>query len=125
MGTRSKGVTPIPIAGGDPSTLAETSKELLRLCLKSVHDLSRCYFYTIKAEESIPGSLSYLLNISAEDLVEILKNCGFYNVKKGAFLFGAFRIWVAASTTQEFSRSLEMSIGGRHIIGRIYTILVV
>jgi hypothetical protein len=87
----------MPFSGGEKGLLAENSKELLRLCLKSVHELSRCYFYSIASDKSIPGSLSYLLNIEEGDLVAIFKICGFYNEKKGVFLLAAFRTWVAAT----------------------------
>ncbi len=92
-----KGGLPTPIAAGDKGHLAEKSKELLRLCLKSVHELSRCYFYSISSDKSIPGSLSYLLDIEEGDLVGIFKICGFFNNKKGFFLQAAFRTWVAST----------------------------
>jgi hypothetical protein len=41
--------------------------------------------------------LSYLLSIREVDLLEIFKICGFYNEKRGAFLFRVFETWVAAS----------------------------
>jgi hypothetical protein len=97
MSKELQGVLPIPFPGRERAPDAETSKELLRLCLQSVHELSRCYFYRISAEESIPGSLSYLLNIREAELVEIFKICGFYNDKKQVFLLAAFRTWIAAS----------------------------
>jgi hypothetical protein len=97
MSRRLQGGLPMPFSGGEKGLLAENSKELLRLCLKSVHELSRCYFYSIASDKSIPGSLSYLLNIEEGDLVAIFKICGFYNEKKGVFLLAAFRTWVAAT----------------------------
>jgi hypothetical protein len=42
-------------------TLAENAKELLRICIKSIHDLSRRYFYQLTGEKSVPGTLSCLL----------------------------------------------------------------
>jgi hypothetical protein len=42
-------------------------------------------------------SLSYLLSIREVDLLEIFKIFGFYNEKRGAFLFWVFETWVAAS----------------------------
>jgi hypothetical protein len=77
--------------------LAENSKELLRCCLSSIHDLTRQYYYRISAEKSIPGSLSYLLSIREVDILEIFKICGFYNEKRGAFLFRVFESLVATS----------------------------
>jgi hypothetical protein len=62
-----------------------------------MHEHSRCYFYHISSEESIPGSLSYLLSIREGELVEIFKICGFYNDKKGVFLLAAFRTWIRAT----------------------------
>jgi hypothetical protein len=62
--------------------LAENAKELLRICIKSIHDLSRPYFYPITGEESVPGTLSYLLGVKKSDKVKIFKACGFHNVKK-------------------------------------------
>jgi hypothetical protein len=62
-----------------------------------IHYLTRRYYYQISAEESIPGSLSYLLSIREVDLLEIFKICGFYNEKRGAFLFRVFETWVSAS----------------------------
>jgi hypothetical protein len=43
------------------------------------------------------GSLSYLLSIREADILEIFKICGFYNERRGAFLFRVFETWVAAS----------------------------
>jgi hypothetical protein len=53
--------------------------------------------YCISSEESIPGSLSYLLSIREGELVDIFKICGFYNDKKGVFLLAAFRTWIRAT----------------------------
>jgi hypothetical protein len=60
-------------------SIAEDAKELLRICLKSIHDLSPRYYYHISGDESVPGTLSFLLSVSESDLVEIFKVCGFYN----------------------------------------------
>jgi hypothetical protein len=38
-----------------------------------------------------------MLSIREVDLLEIFKICGFYNEKRGAFLFRDFETWVAAS----------------------------
>ena len=72
-------------------SLAEDAKELLRICLQSIHDLTRRYFYLISGDESVPGTLSYLLSVSEEDLVEIFKVCGFHN-KKGSFQKAVFNM---------------------------------
>jgi hypothetical protein len=86
MSTRLQGGLPIPFPGGDKGPLGENSKELLQLCLKSVHDLSQCYFCWISSDKSILGSLSYLLNMEEGDLnVAIFKICGFYNDKNMVF----------------------------------------
>jgi hypothetical protein len=97
MRPRLKGRTLSPSFGRDIASLAENSKELLRCCLSSIHDLTRRYYYRISAEESIPSSLSYLLSTREVDILEIFKICGFYNEKRGAFLFRVFETWVAAS----------------------------
>ena len=83
MSRRLQGGLPMPFSGGEKGLLTENSKELLRL--KSVHELSRCYFYSISSDKSIPGLLSYLLNIEEGDLIAIFNICGFYNDKKGFF----------------------------------------
>jgi endonuclease III-like uncharacterized protein len=70
---------------------------LLRACLQAIHEVTRRYYYHISAEESAPGSLSYLLDTSEENLREIFNICGFYNNKKSAFLLTAFETWVAGS----------------------------
>jgi hypothetical protein len=62
-----------------------------------VHYLTRCYFYHISAEESVPGTLSYLLSIKEPDLVEIFKMCGFYHLKRGTFQRYVFEMWVGAT----------------------------
>jgi hypothetical protein len=87
-----------PVGGVEVSP-AEISKALLRSCLESVHSMTRRYYYRVLAEKSIPGCLSYLLSIREVDLVEILKICGFYQVKKGVFQFQfrVFETWVAAT----------------------------
>jgi hypothetical protein len=98
MSSRLKGGKPSTISDGDRVYVAENSKKLLRTCLQSIHEVTRRYYYTISAEESIPGNLSYLIDIREEDLVEIFKICGFYNSnKKGTFLLTVFQSWVAAS----------------------------
>ena len=79
------------------SLVAENAKELLQICLKSIHDLGRRYFYCISGEESVPGTLSFLLSVKEADLIEILKACGFYNVTRGSFLRTAFKSWVSAN----------------------------
>jgi hypothetical protein len=102
MRPRLKGRALSPSFDRDKASLAENSKELLRCCLSSIHDLTGRYYYRISAEETIPGSLSYLLSIREVDLLVIFKICGFYNEKRGAFLFRVFETWVAAS----FDRSV-------------------
>jgi hypothetical protein len=83
---------PMHFPGGDKGPLAENLKELLRLCLKSVHhELSICYFYTISSDKSIPGSLSYLLNIEEGDILAIFNICGFYNEQERYFSISSFR----------------------------------
>ncbi len=77
-------------------SIAEDAKELLRICLQSIHDLSRRYFYYISGDESVPGTLSYLLSVKESDLVEIFKVCGFHN-KKGSFQKAGFKMWVDAN----------------------------
>jgi hypothetical protein len=86
--------------------LEEKAKELLRICIKSIHDLIRRYFYQLTGEESVPGNLSYLLGVKESDMVKIFKACGFYHIKKGTFARTAFKTWVTASFptgTVEFS----------------------
>lgn len=58
---------------------------------------TRRYFYRISAEESVPGTLSYLLSINEPDLVEIFKMCGFYHLKRGTFQKSVFEMWVGAT----------------------------
>jgi hypothetical protein len=94
-GLKSSPLSTFP--GGDKGFLAGNAKELLRLCLKSVHDVTRRYFYRISAEESVPGTLSYLLSINEPDLVEIFKMCGFYHLKRGTFQKSVFEMWVGAT----------------------------
>jgi hypothetical protein len=96
MSARLKGVPPSCFPGGDKATLQESSKELLRTCLKSVHERTRRYYYRIFAEKSIPGCLSFLLGINEADLGEIFKICGFYN-QKDKFQWNVFGMWVVAS----------------------------
>jgi hypothetical protein len=62
-----------------------------------LHDLTWRYYYQISAEESIPGSFSYLLSIREIDILEIFKICSFYDEIRGAFMFPVFETWVAAS----------------------------
>ena len=98
MSTWFQGRSLSTISGGDNPSGAENSKELLRTCLKSIHEVTRRYYYLILAEESVPGSLSYLLGMSEEDLVEIFKICGFYNNNKSSGLLpSVFQDWVVAS----------------------------
>ena len=59
-------------------SIAENAKEFLRICIKSIHELSRRYYYRILGAESVPGTLSYLLSVRESDLIEIFKVCGFY-----------------------------------------------
>jgi hypothetical protein len=73
--------------------LAENAKDLVRICLKLIHDLSRWYFYRISGEESVPGTLSYLISVKEADLVEIFKVCRFYNEQKGSFQLTVFKTW--------------------------------
>jgi hypothetical protein len=61
-----------------------------------IHDLSRRYFYYISGDESVPGTLSYLLSVKESDLVEIFKVCGFHN-KKGSFQKAGFKMWANAN----------------------------
>jgi hypothetical protein len=82
-----KGSSSTPLPGGDTAFRSENAKSLLGICLKSVHDLSRRYFYSISGEESIPGTLSYLLSIKEADLIEIFKICGFYGFYRGRHAF--------------------------------------
>ena len=63
----------------DIPNLAETSKKFLQCCIMSIHELTRRYYYRISAEESVPGTLSYLLSMREVDLSEIFKICGFLN----------------------------------------------
>ena len=85
--------------GGVEISLAENSKALLQSCLEPIHSMTQRYYYRILAEKSIPGCLSYLLSIREVDLVEILKICGFYQLKKGVFQFqfSVFEMWVGAT----------------------------
>jgi hypothetical protein len=107
MSTSLQGGIPIPFPGGDKGPLAENSKELLQLCLKSVHDPSRCYFYSISLDKSIPGSLScLLLNIEEGNLVANFMICGFYQQER-CFLLASFRTWVAATFE---ARTVEVTI---------------
>jgi hypothetical protein len=97
MSARFQGSNESSIFGGENASGAENSKELLRACLQAIHEVTRRYYYHISAEESAPGSLSYLLDISEENLLEIFNICGFYDNKKSAFLLRAFETWVAGS----------------------------
>jgi hypothetical protein len=97
MSAQLKGGPPSPSSGGDNAFGAENTRELLRSCLQSIHEVTRRYYYRILDEKNVPGCLSYLLGISEERLVYIFKLCGFYNSKKSAFLGTDFEVWVAAS----------------------------
>jgi hypothetical protein len=44
-------------------SVEDNAKELLQICLKSIHDLSRRYFYNVLGDESVPGTLSFLLSV--------------------------------------------------------------
>ncbi len=92
-----KGSSPTALPGGDTALRAENAKLLLGICLKSVHDLSRRYFYSISGEESVPGTLSYLLSIKEADLIEIFKICGFYRGGRRAFQRTIFETWVRST----------------------------
>jgi hypothetical protein len=84
--------------GGDKASLTENAKELLQICIKSIHDLSgRHYFYRISGDESVPGTLSYLLSIREADLKAIFKICGFYNEKRDTFQWTAFETWAGVT----------------------------
>jgi hypothetical protein len=61
----------------------------------------------ISSDKSIPGSLSYLLNIEEGNIVAIFKICGFFNDKKGVFLLSIFRTWAAATFE---ARTVEVTI---------------
>jgi hypothetical protein len=53
--------------------------------IKSIQDLSWCYLHRISGEESLPGTLSYLLSTKEADLMEIFNICGFYREMRGTF----------------------------------------
>jgi hypothetical protein len=95
----SNGQAPWNISGGDIALPTENSRELLGCCFKSMHHFTWFYLNHVSAEESIAGgSLSYyLLSIREVDLLETFKIGGFYNKKRGAFLFRVSKAWVAAS----------------------------
>jgi len=121
MSLRLKGVAPSIFPGGDKATLEESSKELLRTSLKSIHERTRRYYYRISAEKSIPGCLSFLLGINEADLGEIFKICGFYNEKKGRMQWSIFEMWVVASfdkgtvEVSSYKRTKVLKIGvGTH-----------
>jgi hypothetical protein len=97
MSAQLKGGPPSPSSGGDNAFGAENTKELLRTCLQSIHEVTRRYYYRILDEKNVPGSLSYLLGISEGRLVYIFKLCGFYSSRKSTFLGSDFEVWVAAS----------------------------
>jgi hypothetical protein len=61
MSARLEGYPLSTISGGDIALSAEKSKELLRTCLESIHEGTRRYYYRIIAEESVAGTLSYLI----------------------------------------------------------------
>jgi hypothetical protein len=117
MSTRSKGHRSSTVSGGEKASGAEHAKEVLRTYLKGIHEATRRYFYWLSAEESVPGSLSYLLGISEDDLLEVFKICGFYSINKSVFLITAFSDWVSisfASKTVEvttFQRRSFIKIG--------------
>jgi hypothetical protein len=75
----------------------ENAQELLQMCLQSIHDLSRRYFYRISGDESIPGTLSFLLSIKESDTIGMFLLCGFYHEKRGIYLRTIFKMWVAAT----------------------------
>jgi hypothetical protein len=89
----------VEIPGGDNAAfLPENAKELLRICIKSIQDLSRHYLYRISGEESIPSNPSYLLSIREADLMEIFKTCGFYKKKmRGTFQWTASETWFSVT----------------------------
>jgi hypothetical protein len=102
-------------------SIAENAKELLRICIKSIHELSRRYYYRISGAKSVPGTLSYLLSVQESDLIEIFKVCGFYNMKRNCFLRTAFKAWVVATFDRgsveftDFQRQDMLKIGlGEH-----------
>jgi hypothetical protein len=77
-------------------------KSPLRTCLKAIHEATRRYYYWLSAEKSVPGSLSYLIGISEEELVEIFKICGFYNNKRSAFLLTGFQAWAEVTIIRRY-----------------------
>jgi hypothetical protein len=76
---------------------SENAQELLRMCLQSIHHLSRPYFYRISGDESVPGTLSFLLGVKESDLIAMFLLCGFYHEKRGIYLRTVFKMWVAAT----------------------------
>ncbi len=112
MSTWFQGSHEATISGGNKASGAENSKKLLRTLLKSIHEVTRRYYYHISAEESVPGSPFYLLSVNEENLVEILKICGFDNNKKSAFLSTVFQHWLAASfESGTFKKTTLIKIG--------------
>jgi hypothetical protein len=75
---------------------------LLRTCLKAIHEATGKYYYRLSVEKSVPGSLSYLLGVIKEELVEIFKICGFYNNKRSAFLLTGFQAWAEATIIRRY-----------------------
>ncbi len=82
-------------------THTEKMKELLKICIKSIHNLSWHYFYCISREESVSDTLYSLLSVKEADLIKIFKVCGFYNIKIGAFQMTAFKTWVTVNFKRE------------------------
>jgi hypothetical protein len=77
-------------------SVEDNAKEWLQICLKSIHDLSRRYFYTVLGDESVPDTLSFLLSVKEADLLEIFKLCRFYVFRRKVFWFqrDIFKAWV-------------------------------
>jgi hypothetical protein len=95
MSSGLKGSPLTAFPGGDKAFLAENTKELLGICLKSVHDLSRHHFYRISGEP--PGTLAYLLSIyhrsrSNQDLWVLQ-----LEERRPAFQRTTFETWVRAN----------------------------
>ena len=81
---------------GLESCVAENTRNFLRTCIKSIHEATERYYYLISAKKSVAGSLSYLLGMSEDNLVEIFKICDFYNSTM-TFRMIAFRAWIVDS----------------------------